>query len=134
MCRVIVLSHGFAMPARPDADDFNQSPPYEDIDLFSSDQPLVDGVAANGAKGEARALSAFGRRWGAAEMFEHARLANANPPRLQDTDENGVRREVVEFHPSYHRFMAESIGAGLHASTWRADATHAGPPTEVARA
>jgi putative acyl-CoA dehydrogenase len=132
MRRVTVLSHGFAMPDRPDVEDLNQSPPYVDIDLFTSDQPLVDAVAANGAAGEARALSAFGKRWGAAQMFEYARLANINPPKLLSADENG--REVVEFDPSYHRFMAESIGAGLHASTWRMDASRTGPPAEVARA
>ena len=30
--------------------------------------------------------------------------------------------------------MAESIAAGLHASTWRPDGTRAGAPAEVARA
>jgi putative acyl-CoA dehydrogenase len=40
----------------------------------------------------------------------------------------------VEFHPAYHAFMAESIGAGLHASTWRADGRRAAAPAEVARA
>ena len=42
---------------------FNQSPPYLDVDLFGSDLPLQTAVAANGAVGEAAALSAFGRRW-----------------------------------------------------------------------
>ena len=46
---------------------FNQSPPYEDVDLFASDRPLRDAVAANGAGGEAAALSEFGRRWGTAD-------------------------------------------------------------------
>ncbi len=26
---------------------FNQAPPYEDVDLFTSDVPLVDAVKAN---------------------------------------------------------------------------------------
>ena len=43
---------------------FNQSPPYENIDLFSSDVPLQEAVRANGAGGEARRLAAFGRQWG----------------------------------------------------------------------
>ena len=38
---------------------FNQSPPYEDIDLFSTDVPLVEAVKANGAEAEIAALSAF---------------------------------------------------------------------------
>ena len=71
-------------------DIFNQSPPYEDVNLFSSDRPLQDAVAANGAGGEAAALSAFGRRWGTAEMFELARQANENPPKLEDVRRQGL--------------------------------------------
>jgi putative acyl-CoA dehydrogenase len=115
-------------------DVINQSPPYVDVDLYGSDPALVDAVAAYGSKGEAEALSAFGKRWGAAEMFEQARLANANSPQLRSFDDKGFRRDVVEFHPAYHRFMAESIREGLHASTWRTDATRADAPAEVARA
>ena len=47
------------------------------------------------------------------------RLANENPPKLRTFDAKGRRIDVVEFHPAYHPFMAESIAAGLHASTWR---------------
>jgi putative acyl-CoA dehydrogenase len=112
----------------------NQSPPYEDIDLFASDRPLQEAVAANGAAGEAEALSVFGRRWGSAAMFEQARLANENPPKLKSFDAKGYRRDIVEYHPAYHHFMAESVREGLHASTWRADATPAAAPAEVARA
>jgi putative acyl-CoA dehydrogenase len=113
---------------------FNQSPPYRDVELFDSDRPLREAVAANGAGGEAAVLSAFGRRWGSAEMFERGRLANESPPKLRSFDANGHRCDVVEYHPAYHALMAESIGAGLHASTWRSDATPAAAPAEVARA
>jgi putative acyl-CoA dehydrogenase len=115
-------------------DIFNQSPPYEDVDLFGSDQALRDAVAANGAGGEAGALSAFGRRWGTAEMFEAARLANENAPKLKAFDTKGFRRDTVEFHPAYHGFMAESFRAGMHASTWNAEGARAAAPCEVARA
>jgi putative acyl-CoA dehydrogenase len=104
----------------------NQPPPFADVDLFSTDRPLQDAVTANGAAHEVAALSAFGRRWGAAAMFDRARLANAAPPVL--------RGDVVEFHPAYHAFMAESLAAGLAASTWTADAAPAPAPAEVARA
>lgn len=112
----------------------NQSPPYEDIDLYSSDRPLMDGVAANGAGADAKALAQFGRHWGTAAMFEQGRLANEFTPRLKPFDGKGVRRDVVEFHPAYHHFMRESMGAGLHAMTWRADGTRAPAPAEVSRA
>jgi putative acyl-CoA dehydrogenase len=112
----------------------NQSPPYVAIDLFASDPPLRQAVADNGGAGDASALSAFGRRWGTAEMFDLAGQANQNPPKLKIFDAKGFRRDVVEFHPAYHRFMAESVRAGLHASTWRDDATPAPAPAQVLRA
>jgi len=113
---------------------FNQAPPFEDIDLYSSDRPLQEAVAANGAGGEAAALAAFGRHWGAAAMSEQARLANENPPKLRAFDAQGRRLDSVEFHPAYHRLMAESVAAGLHTSTWQADTSRAPAPAEVARA
>ncbi len=112
----------------------NQSPPYEDVDLFSSDVPLQAAVKANGAAEEAASLAEFGRQWGTAEMFALARAANENPPKLAAFDAHGFRRDIVEFHPAYHRFMAASVAAGLHASTWSASGTRASPPAEVARA
>ena len=113
---------------------FNQSPPYVDVDLFSSDRPLQDAASANGAGGEADALAIFGRHWGSADMFEQARLANENDPELRTFDAKGFRRDCVEFHPAYHRFMGESIATGLHCMTWRADGRRSAPPAEVARA
>ncbi|MGA3310189.1 MAG: isovaleryl-CoA dehydrogenase [Xanthobacteraceae bacterium] len=113
---------------------FNQSPPFENIDLFSSDAPLVAAVRANGAEHETAALSAFGRQWGTAERFALARRANENPPKLYSFDPKGFRRDTVEFHPAYHDLMRASVAAGLHASTWTASGQRAAPPAEVARA
>src|SRR5205823_6498576 len=111
-----------AAPARFDTHEVtNQSPPYEDIDLYASDRPLQDAVAANGGVGEAAALSAFGQKFGSAEMMLQARLANENVPKLRTFDSKGFRRDTIEFHPAYHRFMSESMAAGVHAMTWRAD-------------
>src|SRR4051794_15376263 len=124
-----------SIQARHDTHDiFNQSPPFRDIDLFMCDRPLRDAVAANGAGGEAAALSEFGRRWGAAAMFENARLANENTPKLKTHDPKGFRRDVVEFHPAYDALMAQSMRDGLHVSTWTPDGARAPAPAEVARA
>src|SRR5713101_10008532 len=127
-----------AMPARFD-EALNQSPPYVDVDLYGSDQPLRDAVAANGGEGDTTALSTYGKRWGTAEMFDLARQANENPPKLKAFDAEGFRRDFVEFHPAYHHFMAESVAAGLQASTWcnetwRDEATPAPAPAQVIRA
>jgi putative acyl-CoA dehydrogenase len=116
------------------AEEFNQSPPYVDIDLYASDRALQSAVAANGGEHDAAALSAFGKRWGTAEMFDLARAANEHPPELKIFDPKGFRRDFIEFHPAYHHFMAESVAAGLAASTWREDATPASPPAQVTRA
>ncbi|HYY38705.1 MAG TPA: isovaleryl-CoA dehydrogenase [Xanthobacteraceae bacterium] len=112
----------------------NQSPPYVDVDLYASDRPLQEAIAANGGEREGAALSAFGKRWGTAEMFELGRAANQHPPELKAFDAKGFRRDVIEFHPAYHQLMAESIAAGLAASTWREDATPAHAPAQVTRA
>jgi putative acyl-CoA dehydrogenase len=112
----------------------NQSPPLEDVDLYALDRPLNDALTANGAAGEAAALGEFGRRFGSADMLEQARLANENLPRVKSYDFKGFRRDVVEFHPAYHRFMGESIAAGVHASTWRPSGHRAAAPAEVVRA
>src|SRR5215813_13453372 len=112
----------------------NQSPPYEDVDLFGSDRPLQDAVASNTGGDATEALAAFGRRWGAAAMFELGRQANAHPPQLEVLDPQGFRCDTVEFHPAYHDLMAESVAEGLSSSTWSADATAAPPPAQVLRA
>jgi len=113
---------------------FNQSPPFEDVDLFSIDAPLVAAVAANGGADAAGELSAFGRHWGSAAMAARGRLANENTPKLRTFDSRGNRRDEVEFHPAYHELMAHSAHAGLHNSTWTADGQPAGKPSEVVRA
>jgi putative acyl-CoA dehydrogenase len=113
---------------------FNQSPPFENIDLFAVDQPLVDAVAANGGGGAHSELSEFGKHWGSAAMAERGRFANENTPKLRTFDSRGNRRDEVEFHPAYHELMAHSAHAGVHNSTWTADGRPAGGAAEVVRA
>src|SRR5580692_2947799 len=111
----------------------NQSPPFADVDLFGLDLPLQDAVRHNGAAADAKALAAFGQRWGTAEMLDLGRRANENPPQLRAFEAHGVRRDFVEYHPAYHLFMAESVGARLQASTWRSDGSAAPAPAQVSR-
>src|SRR6478752_3115733 len=112
----------------------NQSPPFEDVDLFALDRPLVDAVAANGGASAQAELSEFGKHWGSAAMAARGRLANENTPKLRAFDSSGNRRDEVEFHPAYHELMAYSAHAGVHNSTWGADGKPAGEPSEVVRA
>ena len=113
---------------------FNQSPPFEDVDLFATDRPLVEAVRANGGAKAERELSEFGRQWGSAAMADRGRMANENTPKLRSFDAKGNRRDQVEFHPAYHELMAHSAHAGVHNSTWTADGKPAGDAAEVIRA
>ena len=112
----------------------NQSPPFEDVDLFALDRRLVDAVAANGGASAAKELSEFGKHWGSAAMAARGRVANENTPKLRTFDSCGNRRDEVEFHPAYHELMAHSAHAGVHNSTWTADGKPAGGAAEVVRA
>ena len=112
----------------------NQSPPYEDVDLFALDRPLVEAVAAHGGASAERELSDFGKHWGSAAMAARGRLANENTPKLRTFDARGNRRDEVEFHPAYHELMAHSAHAGIHNSTWNAQGKPAGGAAEVVRA
>ncbi|MCA6109721.1 acyl-CoA dehydrogenase family protein [Bradyrhizobium cenepequi] len=113
---------------------FNQSPPFEDVDLFTLDKPLVAAVAANGGGSAQAELSQFGKHWGSSAMAERGRIANENTPKLRTFDSRGNRRDVVEFHPAYHELMAHSAHAGVHNSTWTASGKPAGGAAEVVRA
>ncbi|KWV46850.1 DNA alkylation response protein [Bradyrhizobium macuxiense] len=112
----------------------NQSPPFENVDLFTADAPLVAAVAANGGAGATAELADFGKHWGSAAMAERGRVANENTPKLRLFDSKGNRRDEVEFHPAYHELMAHSAHAGVHNSTWTADGKPAGGAAEVVRA
>ncbi len=113
---------------------FNQSPPFEDVDLFAADQPLVAAVRTNGGAAAEPELSEFGKHWGSAAMADRGRVANENTPKLRTFDAKGNRRDQVEFHPAYHELMAHSARAGVHNSTWTADGRPAGDAAEVIRA
>ena len=53
-------------PAFTTHEVFNQSPPFEDVDLFALDRPLSESVAANGGASAEKELLAFGKHWGSA--------------------------------------------------------------------
>jgi len=121
-------------PAFATHEVFNQSPPFEDVDLYTLDRPLNEVVAAFGGGAAEPELSEFGKHWGSAAMAARGRIANENTPKLRTFDSRGNRRDEVEFHPAYHELMAHSARAGVHNSTWTADGRPAGGAAEVVRA
>src|SRR3979411_535980 len=112
----------------------NQSPPFEDVDLFALDRPLLDAVASNGGAAAETELSECGQLGGSAAMAERGRIANENTPKLRTFDSKGNRRDQVEFHPAYHELMARSAHAGAQNWTWTPDGKPAGGAAEVVRA
>ncbi|KAB2910547.1 MAG: isovaleryl-CoA dehydrogenase [Hyphomicrobiaceae bacterium] len=113
-------------------DVFNQSPPLEDVNLFTTDRPLLEAVQREGAGHAAKRLGAFGQICGSAEALQQARLANEHLPRLKAFDAKGNRLDIVEFHPAYHECMQISIKEGLHCSVWDHLATPGAKPGQGA--
>ena len=97
---------------------FNQSTPFRDVNLFTSDRVLREAVAREGGGSAIPRLMMMGAKTGSADAFERGRLANDNPPRLRSFDEKGRRLDIVEFHPAYHDCMALSMEEGLHCSAF----------------
>jgi putative acyl-CoA dehydrogenase len=104
----------------------NQVPPFDDINLFTTDACLRAAVKCGGAEAETEQLSEFGSDWGRSEIFDLGRLANDFPPRLRVVDPRGNRLDLIEYHPAYHALMRKSVAAGLHASTWDATSSQVG--------
>jgi putative acyl-CoA dehydrogenase len=102
----------------------NQSPIFENVNLFTSDRALMEAVNREGGGAAVKRLTAFGEACGSVAAFERGRLANENPPRLKTFDSKGRRLDLVEFHPAYHECMAMSVAEGLHCTAWE----HAASP------
>jgi len=96
----------------------NQPPPFEDVNLFTSDVALQAAVAAAGGGRHAERLSDFGARAGSAEIAAWATQANENRPQLKVFDRYGQRIDEVEFHPAYHGLLALGVEAGISSAAW----------------
>jgi putative acyl-CoA dehydrogenase len=96
----------------------NQPPPFEDVNLFTSDIVLQEAVAHAGGAPHHGRLSTFGARAGSAEIAEWARQANRNVPQLKSFDRYGRRLDEVEFHPAYHSLMTFGLEGGVSSAAW----------------
>jgi len=97
----------------------NQSPLFQDVNLFTTDSAVQEAVAREcGPARDMEPLIQFGTACGSNEAVELARLANENPPKLMTHDSQGRRRDEVEFHPSYHQLMEVSCVQGLKGALW----------------
>jgi putative acyl-CoA dehydrogenase len=109
---------------------FNQPPPLEGIDVFSSNIPLVEAVDREGAGWVTGRASELGRFVGGAPQQEWGRLANENKPILHTHDRYGNRIDEVEFHPAWHELMRMGVENALHSLPWTSD----DPAAHTARA
>jgi putative acyl-CoA dehydrogenase len=96
----------------------NQPPPFEDVNLFTSDVAFQAAIAVAGGGTHAERLTAFGAQTGSDETAAWAMQANENPPRLKTFDRYGQRIDEVEFHPTYHRLLALGTEAGISSAAW----------------
>ncbi|HEV2847242.1 MAG TPA: DNA alkylation response protein, partial [Thermoanaerobaculia bacterium] len=108
----------------------NQTPPFEDVNLFTSDLALVEALRREGAEWAEERARRFGEIVGRRETIRWGFEANENPPRLRSHDPRGERIDEVEFHPSWHALMALGVEHGLHGMPWREPR----PGAHVARA
>ena len=112
---------------------FNQPPPLEDVNLFSSHPALVEALRREGAAWAEEEVRAFGAIAGRRETIAWGFQANAFPPALRTHDRTGRRIDEVDFHPSWHALLALGVEHGLHSLPWRSP--HRGRPgAQVARA
>src|SRR6185295_2986549 len=98
----------------------NQPPPLEGLNLFEQNRPLVEALAREGQGWGAEEATAAGAVAGG-EGIRLGFEANENPPKLKTHDRFGNRVDQVEFHPSWHRLMENSVTHEAHALPWRTD-------------
>ncbi|HEX4960307.1 MAG TPA: isovaleryl-CoA dehydrogenase [Thermoanaerobaculia bacterium] len=98
---------------------FNQAPPFEDVNLFTTDKALAEALQREGSAWAEERARAFGEIVGRRETIAWGFEANENRPVLRPFDRAGHRIDEVEYHPAWHSLMALGVGHGLHALPWR---------------
>jgi putative acyl-CoA dehydrogenase len=113
---------------------FNQTPPLSEVNLFTTDVALQEAVTREGAASLRAELVRDGAIIGREANFEHARLANRNPPMLRSFNAQGERIDAIDFHPSWHCLMQGIAERGYHSAPWAQDTARSGAGAHVARA
>jgi putative acyl-CoA dehydrogenase len=109
---------------------FNQVPPLEGVDVFSSNLPLVEALEREGGGWARERASALGLQVGGEPQQQWGRLANENRPVLRTHDRYGNRIDEVEFHPAWHKLMTLGVEHELHSLPWTSEE----PSAHTARA
>ncbi|MCW3029810.1 MAG: acyl-CoA dehydrogenase domain protein [Solirubrobacterales bacterium] len=109
---------------------FNQVPPLEGVDVFSSNLPLVEALEREGGGWARERASELGLLIGGEPQQQWGRLANENRPVLRSHDRYGNRIDEVEFHPAWHKLMTLGVEHELHSLPWTSEE----PSAHTARA
>ena len=92
----------------------NQFDELENYNLFSSDVVLHEILKRYGSHDQAT-LCDMGKVVGSSEYYEYADLANRHTPILQAFDARGRRKDYIEFHPAWHKWMSLNRQFDTHA-------------------
>ena len=92
----------------------NQFDELENYNLFSSDTVLHEILKRYGSHDQAT-LCEMGKAVGSSEYYEYADLANRYTPILQSFDARGRRKDYIEFHPAWHKWMSLNRQFDTHA-------------------
>ncbi|TCB77362.1 DNA alkylation response protein [Acinetobacter sp. ANC 3781] len=82
----------------------NQFDELQDYNLFETDQVLQEILFRYGSQDQTR-LSEMGKVVGSSEYYQYADLANRHTPILHAFDARGRRKDCIEFHPAWHKWM-----------------------------
>ena len=92
----------------------NQFDELENYNLFETDSVLKEILAHYGSQDQAR-LTEMGKVVGSAEYYDYANLANKHTPILHAFDARGRRKDSIEFHPAWHKWMGLNRQFDTHA-------------------
>ncbi|AWL30117.1 DNA alkylation response protein [Acinetobacter defluvii] len=103
-----------ARPAWETHEINNQFDELQNYNLFSTDQVLQEILQRYGSQDQ-QALAEFGEIVGSAEYYQYADLANRHTPELHAFDARGRRKDFLEFHPAWHKWMSINRQFNTHA-------------------
>ncbi|OTG58007.1 DNA alkylation response protein [Acinetobacter sp. ANC 4204] len=92
----------------------NQFDELENYNLFETDTVLQEILTRYGSQDQAR-LTEMGKVIGSAEYYDYADLANRHTPILHAFDARGRRKDFIEFHPAWHKWMGLNRQFDTHA-------------------
>lgn len=92
----------------------NQFDELENYNLFETDSVLQEILTRYGSQDQAK-LTELGKIAGLAEYYGYANLANRHTPILHAFDARGRRKDSIEFHPAWHKWMGLNRQFDTHA-------------------